>query len=319
MPQEDPYKILGVDRNATHEDIKKAYRALSLKFHPDKNQGKPEAETIYKSINGAYEILGDETRRKEYDNPMPPPHMNPFGGMGMPTNFPFAGMGMPGANAHHEFMKIFSSGIFQNMGGMDPGTTQIFTMGPNGPIRVHVNQQPQKPQPITKIVEITMDKAYSGCSLPIEITRWVLEGGMKKEEKETLYITIPRGVDDNEMIVLTGKGNAISEDNRGDVKIQIKVKNDTQFKRDGLDLILERSISLKEALCGFNFEMKFIDGRVFKINNDNGNVICPGYKKLVNGLGIARDDKIGNLIIHFNIVFPEHLSSEAIAAISGAL
>jgi hypothetical protein len=125
--------------------------------------------------------------------------------------------------------------------------------------------------------------------------------------------------ENNEMIVLTGKGNAISEDNRGDVKIQIKVKNDTQFKRDGLDLILERSISLKEALCGFSFEMKFIDGRVFKINNDNGNVICPGYKKLVNGLGIARDDKIGNLIIHFNIVFPEHLSSEAIAAISGAL
>jgi DnaJ-class molecular chaperone len=322
MPQEDPYKILGVDRNATHEEIKKAYRALSLKYHPDKNQGKPEAESIYKSINGAYEILGDETRRKEYDNPMPPPHMNPFAGMGMPFPFANMGMGMHGGNPHDEFMKIFSSGIFQNAGMHGGGgTTQIFTMGPNGPIRVQLGGQPhiQKPPPIVKTVEIPIDKAYGGFSCPIEITRWIIEGGIKKEENETLYVPIPRGIDENELIILSEKGNVNGENNRSDVKIQVKVKNETDFKRDGLDLILNKSISLKEALCGFSFDMKFIDGRIFKIQNDNGNVICPGYKKVIPGMGMVRDGQTGNLIIVFDLKFPDHLSSEAIASISSVL
>ena len=323
MPQEDPYKILGVDRNATHEEIKKAYRALSLKYHPDKNQGKPEAESIYKSINGAYEILGDETRRKEYDNPMSPPHMNPFAGMGMPPHFPFAGMG-GGINPHDEFMKIFSSGIFQNAGihgGVPNGTTQIFTMGPNGPIRVQLGGQPyiQKPPPIVKTVEIPIDKAFSGLSLPIEVSRWIVEGGIKKEENETLYVPIPRGIDENEIIILSGKGNANGENNRSDVKIQVKVKNETEFKRDGLDLILNKTISLKEALCGFSFDMKFIDGRIFKIQNDNGNVICPGYKKVIPGMGMVRDGQTGTLVILFDVKFPEHLTREAITTISGVL
>lgn len=329
MPEEDPYKILGVEKNATQEEIKKAYRNLSLKLHPDRNHGKPDATAIYQSINAAYEILGDETRRKEYDNPRPSPqsqqqhHHFQFGMGGMP--FPFAGMGMGGNhNPHDDFIKLFSSGIFQQMhqGGGGDGTTQFFTIGPNGPIRVQMNTQPniQKPPPISKVVEISIDKAYNGCVIPVEVTRWIIESGVKKEENETLYVTIPRGIDDNEMIIITGKGHqANGENNRSDVKIQVKVKNDTAFKRDGLDLILQKSISLKEALCGFSFDMTFIDNRIFKINNQNGNVIYPNYKKLISGMGMVRDDKIGNLNIIFDITFPENLSSEAIATISSVL
>ena len=325
---EDPYKILGVERNASQDDIKKAYRALSLKWHPDRNPGKADATAVYQSINAAYEILGDEGRRKEYDAPKPAP--NPFGGGGVPFPFahmaggnPFAGMGM--GNAHEEFVKIFSSGIFQQMhngmqGGVPNGTTQIFTMGPNGPIRVQLGgQQQMKPPPIVKTVEIPIDKAYSGVSLPIEISRWVIEGGLKKEENETLYVPIPRGIDDGEIIILQEKGNANGDNNRGDVKIQIKVKNETDFKRDGLDLILHKTISLKEALCGFNFEMRFLDGRVFKIQNDNGNIIHPEYRKMINEMGMVRDGQKGNLIIVFDVKFPENLSSEAIATISSVL
>jgi DnaJ family protein B protein 4 len=325
---EDPYKILGVERNASQDDIKKAYRALSLKWHPDRNPGKADATAVYQSINAAYEILGDEGRRKEYDAPKPAP--NPFGGGGVPFPFahmaggnPFAGMGM--GNAHEEFVKIFSSGIFQQMhngmqGGVPNGTTQIFTMGPNGPIRVQLGgQQQMKPPPIVKTVEIPIDKAYSGVSLPIEISRWVIEGGMKKEENETLYVPIPRGIDDGEIIILQEKGNANGDNNRGDVKIQIKVKNETDFKRDGLDLILHKTISLKEALCGFNFEMKFLEGRVFKIQNDNGNIIHPEYRKMIPTMGMVRDGQTGNLIIVFDVKFPENLSSEAIATISSVL
>ena len=326
MPElEDPYKILGVERNASQDDIKKAYRALSLKWHPDRNPGKADATAVYQSINAAYEILGDEGRRKEFDSPAAPQHQhnpfasNPFPFGGMP--FPFANMGMGGGgnNPHEEFVKLFSSGIFQQMHG-GGGGPQIFTMGPNGPIRVQLGgqQQQMKPPPIVKTVEISIDKAYSGFSMPIEISRWVIEGGMKKEENETLYVPIPRGIDD-EIILISQKGNANGDDNRGDVKIQIKVKNETDFKRDGLDLILHKSISLKEALCSFSFDMKFLDGRVFKIQNDNGNVIHPGYKKIIPGMGMVRDGQTGNLVILFDIKFPEHLSSEAIATISSVL
>ena len=320
MSAEDPYKILGVERNASQDDIKKAYRTLSLKLHPDKNQGKPEAETIYKSINAAYEILGDEARRKEFDAPAAAQHHNPFAGMGMP--FPFANMGMSmgGSNPHDEFMKMFSSGIFQQMHGGGGGEPQIFTMGPNGPIRVQLGgqQQQMKPPPIVKTIEIPLDKSYSGFSMPIEISRWVIEGGLKKEENETLYVPIPRGIDDNEIILISGKGNANGENNRSDVKIQVKVKNETDFKRDGLDLILHKSISLKEALCGFSFDMHFLDNRIFKINNSS-NVIHPGYRKIINEMGMVRDGQKGNLIIVFDVKFPENLSSEAIAMISSVL
>ena len=317
---EDPYKILGVERNTSQDDIKKAYRTLSLKLHPDKNQGKPEAETIYKSINAAYEILGDEAKRKEFDAHATAQHHNPFAGMGMPFPFANMGMGMQGSNPHDEFMKLFSSGIFQQMHG-GGGGPQIFTMGPNGPIRVQIQTQTQmqKPPPIVKTIEITMDKAYSGCSIPIEIGRWIIEGGMKKEENETLYVPIPRGIDDGELIIISEKGNVNGENNRSDVKIQIKVKNESDFKRDGLDLILHKSISLKEALCKFNFDMKFLDNRVFKIQNDNGNVICPGYRKVIPNMGMVRDGQTGNLIIVFDVKFPEQLSSETIAMISSVL
>jgi DnaJ family protein B protein 4 len=321
MPEpDDPYKVLGVERNATQEDIKKAYRALSLKWHPDRNPGKPEATAIYQSINAAYEILGDETLRKEFDTPkrpqpqhfgMPHPfHFDPFAGMGM---------GMGGGNPHEEFVKLFSSNFFQqHMNG--GGGTQIFTMGPNGPVRVQIQPQPQqKPPPIVKTVEIPIDKAYSGVSLPIEISRWCIEGGLKKEENETIYVPIPRGIDNDEIIILQEKGNANGDNNRGDVKIQIKVKNETDFKRDGLDLILHKSISLKEALCGFNFEMKFLEGRVFKIQNDSSNIIHPGYRKMIHGMGMVRDGQTGNLAIVFDIKFPDQLSSEAIATISSVL
>ena len=82
--------------------------------------------------------------------------------------------------------------------------------------------------------------------------------------------------------------------------------------RDGLDLIYNKNVTLKEALCGFAFDMKFIDGRNFKINNGNGNIIHANYKKIVPKLGMKRDNHIGNLIIIFSVMFPEKLEEDQI-------
>ena len=99
------------------------------------------------------------------------------------------------------------------------------------------------------------------------------------------------------------------------VKIFIKVENDSGFRRHGLDLILEKTVSLKEALCGFTFELKYITGKVYTITNNSGNIISNGYKKLIPAMGLERDGHKGNLVIIFDVKFPEKITAETIEAI----
>ena len=102
---------------------------------------------------------------------------------------------------------------------------------------------------------------------------------------------------------------------KGDVKVVIKIENNTNFLRSGLDLILAKSISIKEALCGFTFEVKYITGRTYTINNNAGNIIPNGYKKIIPSMGFSRDGHTGNLIIIFDVKFPEKLSEAALEAL----
>ena len=84
-------------------------------------------------------------------------------------------------------------------------------------------------------------------------------------------------------------------------------------------MLYHKTISLKEALCGFSFDLKYIDGRVFKINNGNGNVISANYKKMIPNMGMKRDDHTGNLIIDFNVTFPEILTEDQVKIIGDVL
>ena len=126
---------------------------------------------------------------------------------------------------------------------------------------------------------------------------------------------MPKGIDEGEIIVLKDKGNAINDDLKGDVKVVIKIENNTNFLRSGLDLLLTKSISIKEALCGFTFEVKYITGRTYTINNKAGNIIPNGYKKIIPNMGFSRDGHTGNLIITFDVVFPEKLSEASLEAL----
>ena len=152
-------------------------------------------------------------------------------------------------------------------------------------------------------------------NIPLEVDRWIMHGNIKSEETEMLYVKIPPGVDENEIIMLHRKGNVISDTNKGDVKIFVKIDNKTEYQRNGLDLIYCKTISLKEALCGFEFTMKYVDGRKFQITNNMGNIITPGHKKVIPKMGMKRDDNVGNLVIDFTIVFPETLNPEQIEQI----
>ena len=288
----NPYQILGIDKTADEAEIKKAYRKKSMQTHPDRNPNDPTANAKFQAISEAYDILSDTQKRQMYDLSIG---------------------GHISTNPNDIFEQLFSNNL-SNLNNLFPGA-QVFHM--NGGIPMNFNAS-RKTAPIVKNIELSLEKAYSGCVQSLEITRWVM-GNVKYEETETLYVTIQEGIDDNEIILLKEKGNIVNENNKGDVKIFIKIINNTEFERDGLDLKYNKTITLKEALCGFNFDMKYLDGRNFKINNNNGNIISTNYKKMVNNLGMKRNNNIGNLIIVFTVIFPEKLTSEQIESLKKIL
>lgn len=304
------YDILEVAENATLDEIKKAYRKLSMVYHPDKNKNNPEATSKFQEISEAYEILGDLEKKNEYDMSRNNPFikmMNNHGQSGQnPVDELFSNMfGMP--------FGVFGQGIpFANMQSFSPGqNVRIFHNG------VQVNPQGfmqgiQKPTPIVKNIIVPIDKILTGTTIPLEIERWIMQDGNKVFENETVYITVPKGIDDGEIIVLREKGNVSREDCKGDIKLFVKIDNDTEFKRSGLDLIFEKIITVKEALCGFSFDLKYITGKTYTINNQSGNIISHGYRKVIPNMGFSREQHTGNLIIIFNVKFPEKLSPESV-------
>ena len=183
----------------------------------------------------------------------------------------------------------------------------------------NLNQAFQKPTPIIKTIEITIDEAYAGCTKHMEIERVIKDGNTNKTEKETIYVTIPKGIDENEIIVVREKGNMLSDDNKGDIKIFIKIINNSGLIREGLNLIYNKTLSLKESLCGFNFDLPYLNGKTFKINNTSGTIVSPGYKKVIPSLGLERDGHKGNLIIIFSVCYPEKLTSDQIEILENIL
>ena len=315
------YKVLGVDEKASKEDIKKSYRTLQMKYHPDRNNNSQDANIMTQKLNEAYETLGDDEKREEYDMTRNNPFLKGGSNMEMPMddiiNMMFGGMGMGGFPGHIDRMGGFPGlGGMQmrgmpSMHGLPPGTKIHFFQSGN-PMNF---QQMQKPTAILKNIVIKLSQVLTGANIPLEIERWIMEQGMKVFESETIYVTIPKGIDDGELILLKDKGNVLNETCKGDIKIFVKIDNDSMFKRIGLDLVLEKSITLKDALCGFSFEITYINGKSYTLNNNLGNIIPHGFRKIIPNMGLERDQHKGNMIIEFNVQFPEKLSESVIASL----
>jgi DnaJ-class molecular chaperone len=335
----DYYKILGVDEKSSDDEIKKAYRRMSMLHHPDKNGNTDESKQMFQELNNAYAALSDANKRRTYDMMRKGGgggggfhHFGGGGGGGggVPPGFPpgipeellhmLFGAGLGGGGAHH---------------GHGPGPRVVFQSFNNGrPMGAQQHQpqpqpQQQQPQPhvriyqvpetIIKTVSMTLEQCFNGCSIPLEIDRQVPDNDIIKIERETIHAQIPKGILGGDTIILTECGHMNEAGMKGDVRIVINVLQHPVFKVENIDLTIEKTVTLKSALCGFDFEITHLNGRIFKLANKPGSIIKPGSIKTIPGLGLEKNGETGVLKIKFNVEFPETLTMEQIAALHNGL
>tara|TARA_B110000967_G_C18808085_1_gene522084 strand:- start:133 stop:1110 length:978 start_codon:yes stop_codon:yes gene_type:complete len=313
------YEILKVKNNSSSEEIKKAYRKASLKHHPDRGGNAEE----FKKIGRAFEILGDNMKRRDYDMKLRSPFFRSNDIFSADSEQGDMSGGMHGMHAGMQGMQGEMPDLFKmffGSGPMDLGGMAGFS-GPGGMpghpnVHIFRNGKPvftrrqMKPTPITKTVNISLSDAYNGVNYPLKIERWIVMNNVKKVEEETIYVDIQKGIDSNEIILVSGKGNINENGIQGDVKIFIKIDKHNLLDRHGLNLVINKEVTLKDALVGFKFDIEHLNGKTYTINNTNGRVINPGYKSVIENMGMIRGEQIGKLVVVFQVNFPKNLSEE---------
>jgi DnaJ-class molecular chaperone len=300
MANVDYYEILGVSSNATDVEIKRAYRRLSLELHPDRNTG-CDTEAKYKQVVEAYNILGDKAKRSEYNK------------IYKDKNQPNRLTSKSPRNDYYN--ETIPKTRYRNNYGEWDDDEDYDDDGPirwkdrNERIRYPINTRIMLDD-IKHTITITMEESFTGVSVPLSIQRNI--NGVLEEA--LLYIDIPEGTDNGEIIVMEGKGN-IKGSFRSHIRVKVNIEPHRYFKRDKLNVVYELDISLKEALCGFKKEITHLDGKQYLIGNERGKIMQQGAKRCITGKGFQRGQNIGNLLIIFNIIMPRSLTNEQIETI----
>ncbi|KAJ6690883.1 DNAJ-like protein SUBFAMILY B MEMBER 13-LIKE [Salix koriyanagi] len=311
----DYYKILQVDRTAKDDDLKKAYRKLAMKWHPDKNpNNKKDAEAKFKQISEAYEVLSDPQKKAVYDQygeeglkgQVPPPDA---GGAGPGWSSPFGGMGGGGGGMRRA---RFPGGLFGN---------DIFSPHGEGSGGSMHQAAPRKAPPIEQKLPCSLEELYKGATKRMKISRDIADAsGKTVQVEEILTIDIKPGWKKGTKITFPEKGNEQPNIVPADLVFIIDEKPHPLFTRDGTDLVVTQKISLAEALTGYTVHLTTLDGRNLTIPVNT--VIHPNYEEVVprEGMPIQKDPtKRGNLRIKFSIKFPTRLTAEQKAGIKRLL
>lgn len=337
MSKKDYYEILGVARNASQEELKKAYRKLAMKYHPDRNPGDPSTEAHFKEINEAYKVLSDEQSRARYDQ------------------FGHAGMGGGGGG--------FGGFDFSDVGDMFSDIFgDIFGGGTRGQ-----GSRAQRGSDLIYNLELSLEDAIHGRTVKIQVPTWIncevckgsgakpgsgptncrtcnghgqvrmqhgflsvqqtcptcrgqgkvindpcqkCHGQGRVQEQKTLSVKIPAGVDEGDRIRLSGEGEAgVHGASAGDLYVQVHLKQHHIFQRQGNDLHCEVPVSFVMATLGGELEVPTLEGRVkLKIPSEtqNGNL----FRLRGKGVKSVRSGKVGDLICHIKVEVPVHLTSE---------
>lgn len=281
MNSKDYYQVLGLKKDATAEEIKKAYRKLAVKYHPDKNQGNKEAEEKFKEINEAYAVLSDPQKKSQYDQ---------FGSTGFHQRY-----------SQEDIFRGFDVGdIFKDMGfGTDDIFSRIFGGGFQQDTRYRARRQ--RGRDFSMELPLTFREAVMGGEKRVSYLR----DGVKEE----ISVKIPAGIENEARLRVQGKGESgYNNGQPGDLYLTIKVGEDPVFTREGDDIIVERTIRVTEAALGTALDVPTLDGsRRIKVPAG----IQPGTKIRLKGFGSARMGKSskGDLFVRINVQIPEHLSA----------
>jgi curved DNA-binding protein CbpA len=182
------------------------------------------------------------------------------------------------------------------------------------------NRVEPKPPLISINATVTLEHVCQGATIPVEMERWNINNeGVHELGNHVEYISVPMGAENGEVIILSNRGNENADGVRGDVKVTFIVEEHALFKRNGLDILVEKNITLKEGLCGFVFDIEHINGKKFSFNSSSGNIIRDGLIKTIPRLGLQRGNECGNLNVVFRVTYPNKLSEEQIKILANTL
>ncbi|KAK7375216.1 hypothetical protein VNO78_35909 [Psophocarpus tetragonolobus] len=344
------YEILGVSKNASQDDLKKAYKKAAIKNHPDKG-GDPEK---FKELAQAYDVLSDPEKREIYDT---------YGEDALKE-------GMSGGGGGHDPFDIFSSffgGSSFSTGGSSRGRRQ------------------RRGEDVVHPLKVSLEDLYLGTSKKLSLSRNVLcskcngkgsksgasmtcagcQGtGMKVsirhlspsmiqqmqhpcneckgtgetindrdrcpqckgekvvQEKKVLEVVVEKGMQNGQKITFPGEADEAPDTITGDIVFVLQQKEHPKFKRKNDDLFVEHSLTLTEALCGFQFVLAHLDGRQLLIKSNPGEVVKPDSYKAINDEGMPNYQRHflkGRLYIHFSVEFPDCLSLDQVKALEAVL
>lgn len=303
----DYYKILELSKNATDDDIKKAYRKLALKYHPDKNKS-PGAEDSFKEVAEAYEVLSDKKKREIYDQ---------YGEEGLKggtpnsgSNFTYTFHGDPRATFAQFFGNTNPFQSFFDGFGFGTDNNDPFTVI-TGASHKTTRTKSQDP-PVEHELYVSLEDINTGCVKKMRISRKVLQpdGNLRQEEK-ILNIDIKPGWKAGTKIIFPKDGDQGRNKIPADIVFVLKDKPHPVFKREGSDLMYTAKITLKQALCGCSVEVPTLMGPTRTLNFTN-EVIKPSTIKRIQNAGLPLPKELtrrGDLLVTFDIVFPERLSN----------
>ncbi len=336
MEKRDYYEVLGISKSASEADIKKAYRKMAIKYHPDKNPGDKQAEEKFKEAAEAYEVLSDPNKKSRYDQ---------FGHAGLGGNGGFGGGGMNMEDIFSQFGDIFGAGFGGSFGG-SRGGGQRTVRGTNLRVKMKLTLEEiaegvSKKIKVNKLVnaEGVTYKNCSTCNGTGRITRvaQTFLGAMQtqsvcntcqgagkmidkkpadadnqglKRQEEVIDLDIPAGVEDGMQLSVTGKGNAGPFNGiPGDLIIVIEEQEHPELRREGEHLHYEAFVSFIDAVLGENIEIPTINGKV-KIKIDPGTQSGKTLRLKGKGLPILQGYGHGDLFVHIQVWTPKKVSKE---------
>jgi len=296
----DFYKVLGVSKDVTPAELKKAYRKLARKYHPDSNPGNPAAEAKFKELSEAHSVLADPEQRKEYDA---------VRAMGTGARFTAPGGGGQAGGFEDVFGGMFGGGGRQQsytfeQGGFDDILGGMFGRGggggfgnPSGGYRG--SGAPTRGRDVIASTTIDFLTAVQGDTISLQA-----------QEGRPIKVKIPAGVADGQKIKLRGKGQPSPDGGEsGDIVLSIAVRKHPVFEREGLNLRVTVPVTFVEATLGATIEVPTLGGPPVKLRVAPG---TPSGRVLrVKGRGVVTGKGTGDLLAEVQVAVPSHLSKEA--------